>query len=96
MSETLSPPGQALAASVRARRIQLGLRQSELADLAGCSARFVSALEGGKGAVQLDKVLDVLGVLGLDLVLAPGHGNLVDGDGTAQVGERRRIGRPRS
>lgn len=52
---------------VRARRRRLGLRQEELADLAGCSDRFVQALEGGKPTVRLDKVLDVLSVLGLEL-----------------------------
>jgi len=61
---------------VRARREALGLRQSELADLAGCSARFVHTLEGGKGTVRLDKVLDVLEVLGLSLELTSGTGRI--------------------
>ena len=56
-----------LARDVRARRKDLGLTQVELADLAGCSPRFVRALEGGKTTVQLDKLLAVLDVLGLEL-----------------------------
>lgn len=61
-----------LAAAVRARRVQLGLRQEELADLAGCSARFVHAVETGKPSVQLDKLLVLLSTLGLHLELADG------------------------
>lgn len=66
----------ALAAVVRDRRLALGLRQSDLAGLAGCSERFVHTVEAGKSALRLDKVLAVLGVLGVDLVLEPGHGQL--------------------
>lgn len=54
-----------LAAAARTRRRALKLRQSEVADLAGCSERFVYTLERAKGSLRLDKVLDVLGVLGL-------------------------------
>ncbi|MBA3418059.1 MAG: type II toxin-antitoxin system Y4mF family antitoxin [Geodermatophilaceae bacterium] len=61
-----------LGATVRARRRRLGLRQSELADLADVSARFVYALETDKATVQLDKVLNVLTVLGLHLELRRG------------------------
>lgn len=59
-----------LAGEVRARRKALGLTQTELADLAGTSARFVHTLENAKGTVRLDKVLDVLSVIGLDLAVA--------------------------
>jgi y4mF family transcriptional regulator len=57
---------------LRTRRRHLGLRQSELADLAGVSERFVLALESGKSTVQLDKVLAVLVALGLHLELHRG------------------------
>jgi y4mF family transcriptional regulator len=52
---------------VRARRRDLGLTQQTLADLAGCSPRFVRSMESGKPTVRLDKVVDVLDVLGLEL-----------------------------
>jgi y4mF family transcriptional regulator len=65
-----------LARAVRARREALGLRQSEVADLAGCSERFVHTLEHAKPSLRLDKVLDVLEVLGLDLLVAPGRGRV--------------------
>jgi y4mF family transcriptional regulator len=58
-----------LATVVRQRRKQLGLRQEDLADLAGVSLRFVQALEGGKPSVQLDHVRAVLDTLGLRLVV---------------------------
>lgn len=65
-----------LSSEVRRRREELGLRQEEVADLAGCSERFVHMLENGKPTVQLDKVLDVLEVLGLGLTVGPGLGNV--------------------
>jgi y4mF family transcriptional regulator len=67
----MTGPG-AFAATVRARRKELSLRQDELADLAGVSERFVYALERGKRSVQLDKVLAVLSALGLHLELRRG------------------------
>lgn len=61
-----------LAEAVRARRLRLGLRQEELAELAGCSTRFVHTVEAGKQTLRLDKVLAVLAVLGLGLVVRRG------------------------
>lgn len=65
-----------LASAVRVRREQLGLRQAELAALAGCSTRFVHTIEHAKATVQLDKLLAVLEVLGLGLVVGPGRGEI--------------------
>lgn len=59
--------GTELGAKVQERRRVLQLRQEELAELADVSIRFVRTLEHGKSSVRLDKVLDVLDVLGLDL-----------------------------
>ena len=60
-----------LAADVRSRRRELGLRQQDVADLAGTSERFVRALEAGKPTVRLDKAAAVLDVLGLQLRAVP-------------------------
>ena len=69
MTDRAHPYGPA----VRDRRTQLGLTQTELAELAGCSTRFVHTVEAGKATVRLDKLLDVLDVLGLRLtVQGPG------------------------
>jgi len=57
---------------VRARRTKLGLKQQELAELAGCSTRFVHTVEAGKPTIRLDKLLDVLDVLGLRLTVVGG------------------------
>ncbi|HYD09233.1 MAG TPA: type II toxin-antitoxin system Y4mF family antitoxin [Acidimicrobiales bacterium] len=56
-----------LGRAVRQRRGRLGLRQDELAVLAGVSERFVHTLEAGKESVRLDKVTAVLDALGLEL-----------------------------
>ena len=67
-------PAFDLGAEVVSRRKALGLRQEDLADLAGVSHRFVQAVEAGKQTVQLDKVVAVLDVLGLRLSVSPRRG----------------------
>lgn len=83
VSEARSETGRVsgLAEAVRARRKELGLRQAEVADLAGCSQRFLHTVEHGKTSLRLDKVLDVLEVLGLELRVGPGRGRIVDDPG---------------
>ncbi len=68
----MSDRATALADMVRARRLRLGLRQEELAELAGCSSRFVHTVEAGKQSLRLDKVMAVLRALGLGLVVRRG------------------------
>jgi y4mF family transcriptional regulator len=83
-----------LASSVRSRRRALGLRQAEVAELAGCSERFVYTVERAKGSVRMDKVLDVLAVLGLGLEVGVGTRSVVARtSGTAAAGARE-PGRP--
>ncbi len=50
---------------IRARRKELGLNQTELADVAGTTLRFVSELERGKATAQLEGVFRVLAALGI-------------------------------
>lgn len=69
--------GTSLAAAVRSRRRDLGLRQDEAADLAGVSERFVFAVEAGKGTVRLDKLVALLAALGLHLEVHRGADNQV-------------------
>lgn len=68
-STPLTPQG--IGAIVRARRKRLGLTSADLAGLAGTGNRFVVELEAGKPTLQLQKVLDVLQVLGIDLIAQP-------------------------
>ena len=76
-----------LAATVRRRRESLELRQADVADLAGCSVRFVHTLENGKESVRLDKVLDVLEVLGLGLSVEAGRGQVRGPGGSRESGD---------
>lgn len=64
-----------LARRIRDRRRSLKLTQDALADLAGCSQRFVRAVESGKPGVRLEKLLDVIRVLGLEIELVPRKGS---------------------
>jgi len=76
-----------LGVAVRRRRRELGLRQAEVAELAGCSQRFVHTVEQGKATLRLDKILEVLEVLGLGLEVVPGRGRIV---GASDVTRGRR------
>ncbi len=58
---------QALGRLIRTRRKELRLNQTELADVARTTLRFVSELERGKPTAQLDGVLRVLAALGIKL-----------------------------
>lgn len=62
----------ALAESLRARRKALRLTQIELSRLSGTGPDFVYDVERGKPTLRLDKLLQVLEVLGLELVLGEG------------------------
>lgn len=53
-----------------ARRAQ-GLLQSDLAGLSGTGNRFIGELERGKPTLQLQKVLNMLDLLGLEVRVAP-------------------------
>jgi len=54
---------------VRRARKAAGLRQDDLAGLAGVGTRFLIELEAGKPTVRLDKLLAVLATLGIALHL---------------------------
>jgi HTH-type transcriptional regulator / antitoxin HipB len=56
---------------IRTRRKELGLNQTELADVARTTLRFISEVERGKPTAQLDGVLRVLAVLGIKLEATP-------------------------
>jgi HTH-type transcriptional regulator / antitoxin HipB len=64
---------QALAQAVRTQRKRLGLTQHDVSTLAGCGPVFIYDVESGrKPTLRLDKLLDVLNVLGLQLALESG------------------------
>lgn len=51
--------------TIAVRRIELGITQQALADLAGTSHSTVQALEYGTGTVKLSLFVDIVEVLGL-------------------------------
>ena len=60
-----------IAASIKAARRKLKLRQADLAAAAGVGVRFLIELEAGKPTAQLGKMLAVLNALGLDCAVVP-------------------------
>lgn len=58
-----------LGAVVREQRKRLALKQLDLAGLGNTGNRFIVDLENGKPTVQLQKVLDLMDLLGLELVV---------------------------
>ena len=53
----------------RERRQELALTQLDVAGLSNTGNRFIVELEQGKSTLQLQKVLDVLNLLGLEVVI---------------------------
>jgi HTH-type transcriptional regulator/antitoxin HipB len=58
-----------LGAVIREQRKRLALKQLDLAGLGNTGNRFIVDLENGKPTVQLQKVLDVMDLLGLEVVV---------------------------
>jgi y4mF family transcriptional regulator len=54
---------------VRAQRQEMGLRQLDVAGLGNTGNRLIVDIEKGKPTVQLQKVLDLLDLLGLELTV---------------------------
>lgn len=54
---------------VRAQRHEMGLRQLDVAGLGNTGNRLIVDIEKGKPTVQLQKVLDLLDLLGLELTI---------------------------
>lgn len=54
---------------IRERRRLLALTQLDIAGLGNTGNRFIVELEQGKPTVQMQKVLDVLDLLGLEVVV---------------------------
>lgn len=56
-----------LGEAIRKRRKELGYTQSFLADYAGVSTSFLSELENGKETIQAGKMMEIVGLLGMDI-----------------------------
>lgn len=68
-SETPIRSSVELGAVIREQRKRLALKQLDLAGLGNTGNRFIVDLENGKPTVQLQKVLDLMDLLGLELVV---------------------------
>jgi HTH-type transcriptional regulator / antitoxin HipB len=60
-----------LGQRLRGYRKAGGHTQTELAELSGSRARYLSELERGKETAQIGKALEVLRLLGLDVYIVP-------------------------
>ena len=58
-----------LGAVIREQRKRLALKQLDLAGLGNTGNRFIVDLENGKPTVQLQKALDLMDLLGLEVVV---------------------------
>jgi HTH-type transcriptional regulator / antitoxin HipB len=58
-----------LGVVVREQRKRLALKQLDIAGLGNTGNRFIVDLENGKPTVQLQKVLDVMHLLGLEVLV---------------------------
>lgn len=63
-----------LGSLMRTRRKKLDLKQTDLAGIANTGNRFIVDVENGKPTVQLQKVMDLLDLLGLELMVRPKTG----------------------
>lgn len=57
--------------TLRARRLELGVSQADLARLSGLSLHGLSDIETGKGNPTLETLLKLVQVLGLQILLKP-------------------------
>ena len=68
-SDTTIRSSVELGAVIREQRKRLALKQLDLAGLGNTGNRFIVDLENGKPTVQLQKVLDLMDLLGLEVVV---------------------------
>jgi HTH-type transcriptional regulator / antitoxin HipB len=66
-----------VSASVRGRRLELGLSQSELARRCGVSRKWISQFEAGKASAEFALVLRVIDEVGLTIELTDTGGSEV-------------------
>lgn len=67
-----------LGDAIEAERKRRKLTQGQLADLTDTSINFISQIERGKKTAQIGKVIDVLQILGMQLVIEKGAAGVVN------------------
>ena len=68
-NEQIARSTVAIGEIVRKRRKALGLKQTDMAGIGGTGNRFIVDLESGKPTMQIQKVLNALHLLGLEVVV---------------------------
>ena len=58
-----------LGETIRARRKELHYTQAYLAEFTGLSVTFISDVERGKTTAEIEKIIRVINVLGLNLLV---------------------------
>ncbi|MCD8119108.1 MAG: helix-turn-helix domain-containing protein [Lachnospiraceae bacterium] len=56
-----------LGVAIRSRRKELHYTQAYISEFTGLSISFISDVENGKPTVELEKVIQLLQILGMDL-----------------------------
>lgn len=60
---------QTLGETIRARRKELHYTQAYLAEFTGLSVTFISDVERGKTTAEIEKIIRLINVLGLNLLV---------------------------
>ena len=60
---------KSLGKAIRDRRKELNYTQTYLSEFTGFSVSFISDLERGKPTVELEKTLEIINILGLDILI---------------------------
>ncbi len=76
MSKIVDKALERLGNRIRTERKAQGISQTELANLAGVSLNFLSQLESGKATVRVDKLLQVVGTLGMEFKVQYGKSGI--------------------
>ncbi|MBQ3131875.1 MAG: helix-turn-helix transcriptional regulator [Clostridia bacterium] len=58
-----------LGAAIRARRKELEYTQAYLAEFTGLSVTFISDVERGKPTAEIEKVIRLINILGMDITI---------------------------
>lgn len=60
---------KSLGQSIRERRKELGYTQKYLSEYTGLSITFISQLERGKPTAEIEKIIQLIHILGMDLMV---------------------------
>ena len=58
-----------LGNAIRKRRKELGYTQQFLSDFTGLSVTFISQVERGKATAEIEKTIQLINILGLDMLI---------------------------